>query len=423
MSILNTVMQKYMSKIKIIYLSKNQITPYSGNARSHSAEQIEQIKNSIAEFGICAPIAIHDGVIVYGHARFQAMLDLGYDEFPTVDLSHLSNSQKKAYTIADNQIALNATWDLGLLKSDLDVLSTMDFDISLLGFDDAFLDGLSDSNEEDELSDEEAIPSAIEEPIARLGDIWQLGDHIVGCGDSTDTSFVDQVIAGADWDVCIFDPPYDIESIYVDAMPAHKGDKKLCVFWDYRRFAVACSAAVNAGWNGLFEFVWDNCCSWYVPNRPLARHKSCGVFGDDLNFNFDEAILDDDRNRIPRKVKNTRGFVDYEPIDGKVHLRTVEPIHGASRDMCENQHSNPIKWIQAIFAGIGGEIYLDLFGGSGTTLIACEKLGRKSYTIEVDPIAIDVILRRWQDYTGKDAIHVESNKSYNHIKDDHIKNE
>lgn len=133
-------------KLEIIYLDADQITSYVNNSRTHSLEQIEQVKSSIAEFGMCTPIGVHDGVIVYGHARFQALKELDYKSFPCLDLSHLSESQRKAYVIADNQLGLNAGWNLDKLKLEIETLGELDFDIDLLGFDDDFIDNLFDDD-------------------------------------------------------------------------------------------------------------------------------------------------------------------------------------------------------------------------------------------------------------------------------------
>ena len=135
-----------MNKLEIIYKKENEITPYTNNTRTHSPEQIAQIKASINEFGMCTPIGLHSGTIIYGHARFTALKELGYKEFPTVDLSHLTEAQKKAYIIADNQLALNAGWDMDLLKVEIEGLEEMDFDIDILGFDDDFLESAEGDN-------------------------------------------------------------------------------------------------------------------------------------------------------------------------------------------------------------------------------------------------------------------------------------
>lgn len=147
-----------MKKLEIVYKQKTDIVPYVNNTRTHSSEQIAQIKASINEFGMCTPIGLHNGTIVYGHARFDAMSQLGFSEFPTVDLSHLTETQKKAYIIADNQIALNAGWDNELLKVEIEALEEMDFNVDLLGFDDEFFedsssDDYSDKNKELDLDD------------------------------------------------------------------------------------------------------------------------------------------------------------------------------------------------------------------------------------------------------------------------------
>ena len=161
-------------------------------------------------------------------------------------------------------------------------------------------------------------------------------------------------------------------------------------------------AAIQAGWKPQYEMVWDCVTSWYTPNRPLARHKSVGVFGEDPKWNFDEAIIRDGKQREAKQVWNTRGEYAYTPLDGAVHMRTVEAFpttaeHGG------HAHSKPIAWVEALFNGVGGSVYVDLFGGSGSTLVACEKTGRRALLMELDPRYVDVIVRRWQAFTGKQA--------------------
>jgi len=380
------------------------LIPYANNSRTHSDEQINQVASSIKEFGFTNPVLIDEqGGIVAGHGRILAAKKLGIDKVPCIELNGLTEAQKKAYVIADNQLALNAGWDLGNLKLELESLDELDFNIDLLGFDDDFLSGLI-GEEAEGLTDEDAVPEPPEKPVSELGDIWQLGEHRLMCGDSTSADAVGKLMNGNNWHTCVFDPPYEVESLYADAMPSPSAGSKLCVFWDFKRFGIGASSAVNCGWEGLYEFIWDNVTSWYTPNRPLARHKTCGVFGDDPKFNFDEAIVKDGKERKAKVVSNTRGKSNYKPLDGAVHLSTVFSLNKASMDTGGHQHGKPIAWVEAIFNGVGGVRYLDLFGGSGSTIIACEKTRRECYTMELDTVNVDVIVKRWQDYTGNIAV-------------------
>ena len=380
------------------------LIPYVNNSRTHSDEQVNQVASSIKEFGFTSPVLIDEsGGIIAGHGRVMAAKKLNLEEVPCITLEGLTEAQRKAYIIADNQLPLNAGWDLDKLKLEIDTLTELDFDIDLLGFDDDFLDGLLDGQTDEGLTDEDEVPEPPETPVSVLGDIWQLGNHRLMCGDSTSIDAVEKLMDGNEWHTCVFDPPYEIEELYELAMPPQVEGGKLCVFWDFKRFSVAASAASNAGWTGLYEFIWDNVTSWYTPNRPLARHKSCGIFGDNPKFNFEEAIIKDGKVRTAKVVSNTRGKSNYKPLDGAVHLSTVFSLNKASMDTGGHQHGKPIAWVEAIFNGVGGVRYLDLFGGSGSTIIACEKTRRECYTMELDPLSVDVIVDRWQKYTGKKA--------------------
>ena len=398
-------------------LPSEKLIPYARNSRTHSPEQVAQIAASIKEFGFTNPILIdEENGIIAGHGRLLAAQKLGIEEVPVIVMAGLTDAQKKAYVIADNQLALNAGWDLDMLKLEIESLQEIEFDTELLGFDADFMAGLMEPEQVDGLTDEDAVPESPENPVSALGDIWQLGDHRLMCGDSTSIDAVEKLMNGGNWHTCVFDPPYEIESLYYDAMPTAKAGAKMCVFWDFKRFGLASHAAVQRGWGGLYEFIWDNQTSWFTPNRPLARHKTCGVFGDDPKFNFDEAIIRDGKIRKEKEVKNTRGSMKYKPLDGASHLSTVFSMNKATMDTGGHAHGKPVQWIEAIFNGVGGVRFLDLFGGSGSTIIACEKTRRECYTMELSEANVDVIILRWQDFTGKKAVHVESGMTYEEMR-------
>lgn len=385
--------------------SVDSLIPYARNSRTHSDEQVAQIAASIKEFGFTNPVLVdgNNGVIA-GHGRLLAAQKLGIAEVPVIELAHLSDTQKRAYIIADNKLALNAGWDDDLLRVEFAELADLGFDLELTGFGLDEIEALEPVQITEGLTDEDAVPEAPEAPVTVEGDVWLLGNHRLMCGDSTSIDAVDSLMCGADWDVCVFDPPYEIESLYVDAMPPARTGNKLLVMWDFKRFAVAPAAALSAGWQPQYEFIWDCVQSWYTPNRPLQRHKAIGVFGDDPFFNTETSIIVDGKDRGPaRTVRNTRGSSNYAPLDGAKHIATVEAFPNTQqRD--DHGHGKPVAWIEAIFNGVGGNIYLDLFGGSGSTLIACEKTGRHARLMELDQKYCDVIIKRWQDFTGKQAV-------------------
>lgn len=390
------------------YWPIDRLTEYGNNPRIHEQEMIEKLATAIGEFGFRVPIvAKSDGMIVDGHMRLKAARLLGMEEVPVLPADDMSDEQIRAFRIAVNRMAELADWDLDLLADEIQGLDLDGFDLDLLGFDDDYLSDLLDidllgDGEDPSGEGEEEIPEPQPDPVSVLGDVWLLGPHRVMCGDSTNKSHLDQ-LAPEGWDVCVFDPPYEIEALYEDAMPAHVPGKKLIVMWDFKRFATASYYAIKSGRTPQYEFIWDNVQSWYSPNRPLQRHKALGVFSDDPFFDTKKSIIKDGKDRgSTRQVSNTRGAYEYTPLDGAKHIATVEQFPNTQQSG-EHSHGKPIKWIRAIFAGVGGETYLDMFGGGGATLIACHINGQKCMTMELDPRYVDVIIRRWQNHTGKKA--------------------
>jgi len=263
------------------------------------------------------------------------------------------------------------------------------------------------------LTDDDAVPEAPEQPVTVEGDVWGLGSHKVMCGDSTSIDAVHALTNGCRWDVCLIDPPYELESLYGKSIPDAQPGKKLIVMWDFKRFGIAPCAAISAGWQPQYEFIWDCVQSWYTPNRPLQRHKAAGVFGDDPFFDTEKSIIKDGKDRgKKRTVSNTRGTSEYQPLDGAKHIATVEAFPNTMQKD-EHGHGKPMAWIEAIFNGVGGSIYLDLFGGSGSTLIACEKTNRQCRMMELDPKYVDVIIKRWQQYTGGEAVLESTGETFN----------
>jgi hypothetical protein len=392
------------SKIEMWPLDR--LRPYERNARTHSPEQVAQIAASIQEFGFTNPILVDgsDGILA-GHGRLAAAKDMGLAEVPVIVLDHLSAEQRRAYILADNQLALNAGWDMELLRFELGELGELGFDLSLLGFDDEQLAELAPDVEQlppGEQGDPDEVPEPPVEPITKPGDVWLLGKHRVMCGDATDDGSVALLLHGDQWDLCMFDPPYEIEDLY-DHMPAPQQGRRLVVMWDFKRFARAPAAAVAAGWQPQYEFIWDCVQSWYTPNRPLARHKAAGVFGDNPHFDTDAALITDGKDRgTIRTVANTRGSYTYTPLAGAKHIATVEAFANTAQSS-EHAHGKPVAWVQAILAGLRATTVLDLFGGGGSTIVACERIGSRSLTMELDPRQCDVIVKRWQQLTGKTA--------------------
>ena len=388
-----------MEDLKIVYLSPDELTPYERNARKHGDEDVDAIVESIRVNGFCDPIGIwgENNLIVEGHGRLLAAKKLGLDRVPCIRLDHLTEEQRREYALAHNQTATLSEWDFDLLKNELADLS-FEFDMSAFGFDD--IDGLPDFDGEKEITEDEP-PEVPEEPKAKLGDIYQLGSHRLMCGDSTDIKAINMLLDCTNPDTYFVDPPYEKEELY-EAIPVNDGGR-LFVFSDHKHFQKAVSEATNKQWRGRFELVWDCCQSWYTPNRPLARHKTCYVFGDDEHWNFDKAIISDGKQRTEKIVKNTRGDCHYIPLDGAVHMRTVEAFPNTAQND-ENGYGKPVKWLAAMLNGYGGDNVFDLFGGSGAVMVACEQIGKTCYTMEIDPHYVDVIIARWENLTGEKAV-------------------
>jgi hypothetical protein len=404
------------TKPTIEEIKVDDLIPYATNSRTHSAEQVAQIAAFMLEFGWTNPVLIDTrGTIVAGHGRVMAARKLGMETVPCIRLGHLSPAQVRAYVIADNKLALNAGWDEAMLKAELDILKEDGFDIGLTGFSEEELAELLGVQVIEGITDPDQIPEPPADPVTKPGDVWLLGPHRVMCGDATDAESVHLLLAGQAWDVCVFDPPYEIEDLY-DQMPAPQEGSRLLVMWDFKRFAKAAASAVAAGWEPQYEFIWDCVQSWYTPNRPLARHKAVGVFGDNPHFDTEAALIADGKDRgSTRTVANTRGSYTYTPLDGAKHIATVEAFANTAQSS-EHAHGKPVVWVQAILAGLRASQVLDLFGGGGTTIIACERIGSRAFTMELDPAQCDVIVQRWENLTGQNAVNESTGLTFKETK-------
>jgi DNA modification methylase len=396
---------------QIEMVSIGQLLPYARNARTHDDAQVAQIAASIKEFGFNNPILIADDQsIVAGHGRLAAARKLGLTEVPVVRLSHLSDTQRKAYILADNRLALNAGWDNDLLKLELQELEIDGVDLEMLGFSKEELDGLLNSLEPTEgLTDEDAVPETPEEPITKPGDIWILGKHRLMCGDSTSMDHLATLTAGALVDMWLTDPPYNVAvqgGFHGD--PDRKNGKRIMndqmADDQFRQFLRdSYTAADSVMKPGAVFYIW---------------------FADIETHNFTGALKDAGwalrQMLIWKKSSIVLGRKDYhfkhEPClygwkEGAAHLwasdrkqTTVLEFDRPSRNG-EHPTMKPVALFeyQMLNNTKGGDIVLDSFGGSGTTLIAAEKNGRIAYLMELDPKYCDVIVKRWEEFTGKKA--------------------
>jgi DNA modification methylase len=395
--------------LKIVQKPVDKLIPYVNNSRTHSDEQIAQIASSIKEFGWTNPILV-DGSngIIAGHGRLMAARKLGYTEVPTIELADLTETQKKAYIIADNRLALNAGWDNEMLTIELNDLLADGFALEILGFDPKELDALLEPEVVEGLTDEDAVPDVPEEPKTKLGDIYQLGNHRLMCGDSTSIDAVDKLMPETA-NMIFTDPPYLMDftgGIHADGSKSFnakhgsiKNDKMSDQ--DGNDFLDAINSVIMSKVDGAFYITFYRlgidkyfssmertglkCRSlviWDKGNHTLSNSDYMSMYepmfyGWVNNHKFYGGKNGMDIWRIKRTVKN-----DLHP--------TMKPVELVEKAVLDGSAINGIV--------------LDLFGGSGSTMIACEKQNRHARLMELDPKYCDVIVKRWEDFTGKKAV-------------------
>jgi DNA modification methylase len=380
--------------MELIKKKVSELIPYINNSRTHSEEQITQLVSSIKEFGFTNPILLApDNSIIAGHGRLQAVKRLGHEEVPCIIISGLSKTQIKALIIADNQLALNAGWDLEKLSVEIEGLEADKFDLSLLGFEDSFLKSLK--GEQEGLIDDDEIPETKDNHKSKNDDIWLLEDHKLVCGDSTDKKYYDILLKGKKANMVFTDPPYGLNYEYNSHKDvAGKEYLEFCDKWfplikEYSNFVF-----LTAGWKYNTHWLMkepDDIFYW------ISRNKMSG--GKFSHFRKIEPIF------LWGKTKNKYNldFFDYNSD----RINKLREHHTCPK---------PVKFvIDAISAYDENSIILDVFLGSGTTMIACEKTRKICYGIEKDPKYCDLIIDRWQQFTGKEAIHEQSGKTYNSI--------
>jgi site-specific DNA-methyltransferase (adenine-specific) len=407
--------------MQVEQISIETLIPYVNNARTHSDAQVAQIAASIKEFGFNNPVLIaDDNSIIAGHGRVMAARKLGKDTVPAVRLSHLTEMQRKAYILADNKLALNADWDNSLLAIELADLKDLGFDTDLTGFSADEIAALMPVKLTEGLTDEDEVPEAPVDPVTKLGDVWLLGKHRLMCGDSTSVSDLQKLTDGQLVDMWLTDPPYNV---------AYEGGtkEKLTIKND------------EMGDDQFRQFLRDSYVSADTVMKPGAVFY---IWHADLEgYNFRGAAKDAGwtvrQCLIWKKSSLVMGRQDYhwkhEPClygwkDGAGHLwaadRKQTTILEFDKPTRNGEHPTmkPVALFeyQLLNNTKGGDIVLDSFGGSGTTMIAAEKNGRVSRLMELDPKYCDVIIKRWQNFTGKTATLEETGESFHELSD--IKN-
>ena len=389
------------SKIKIVYSKVSTLLPYARNSRTHSDEQVAQIAASIKEFGFTNPVLIDqsDGIIA-GHGRLLAARKLGMTEVPCLRLGHLSEIQKRAYVIADNKMALNAGWDNELLALELGEIGDLGFDLDLTGFTTDEIAALMPEQIEPGLNDEDEVPEVPEQPVTVLGDVWLLGRHRLMCGDSTSIDAVDKLTEAHAPDMVFTDPPYGISHSGKGIDGADSGNDFGEIMGDQDVIVAIDAFGLCAGqWPEAKMIFWG--ANYYPSALPDGhgwlvwdKQREGDTFsGAELAFINGGVRVDVFRHMWHGMVKAS------EHGQKRVHP-TQKPT--ALAEWCFERYGDP-------------KLVLDLFGGSGSTLIACEKTGRQARLMELDPKYCDVIIKRWQDFTGKTATHADTGESFSVI--------
>ena len=398
--------------LTINYKKTDLLIPYINNARTHSQDQVKQIAGSIKEFGFTNPILLDvDNGVIAGHGRLMAADVLGLDEVPTITLEGLTEAQRKAYVIADNQLALNAGWDLDSLRIEVDRLTELDFDIDLLGFEDDFLSLLLDDTTEG-LADEDAVPNVPESPVTAEGDVWILGNHRLMCGDSTSIDSLEMLCKNDLVDMWLTDPPYNI-GYTGKTKDALKIKNDSMSNDNFRQFLVdSCTAADAVMKKGAVFYIWHadsegynfrgavRDSGWKVRQCLIWKKHSLVIGRQDYHWKHEPCLYGwkEGASHLWAADRKQTTILEFDRPSRSEDHPTMKPV-----ELFEYQILNNTK---------GSDIVLDSFAGSGTTIIACENINRKAMCMELDPKYCDVIIKRWQDYTGKDAILESTGETY-----------
>lgn len=381
------------------------LIPYARNARTHSDEQVGQIAASIREWGWTTPILVdEDGGIIAGHGRTMAAKRLGLREVPVMVASGWSDAKKRAYVLADNKLAINAGWDESMLALELKELGETGFDLDLTGFSLDEITALTPVEVEPGLTDEDAVPEAPEEPTTRLGDVWILGQHRLMCGDSTSIDAVEKLMDGQKADMVFTDPPYgvDYQGINNDSRDGLI-DLLSQVFANYVLIS-------NPG-APVYVFHSDRCADIF--HQVFREH-----------FHFSSMVIWVKPSLV---LSQTDYQSKHEPcmygwVEGEAHKwhadrKQTSVWQFGKEHVVGHTTPKPTKMVAYAIQNSSkqNQTVIDLFGGSGSTLIACEKTARQCRMMELDPKYCDVIIKRWQDYTGKQAVCQENSKTFNEL--------
>lgn len=413
-------------KLKVEYLPIDEIKPYKNNAKIHTPEQIDQIKASIQQFGMNDPIGIwsKENIIVEGHGRLLACQELGYKEIPVIRLDDLTDEQRKAYTLAHNQLTMNTGFDLDILNQELADIS---IDMQEFGFEDINKDDFNIEEDDFEFNEEE-IPEA----KAKRGEIYKLGEHILMCGDSTARQDVEKLLNGKIADLVVTDPPYNVaisnsqgmtienddmsdenfrkflNSAFENMSDSLKEGGAFYVWYASREHINFESALLNNNLTVRQQLIWVKNSLVLGRQDYQWRHEPCLYGWKDGEGHY--FIYDRTQSTVMEQKEidiDKLSPEESKELLKKIYSEIPSTIIKENKPQKNNLHPTmkPIELIGRLIHNSSekGQIVLDLFGGSGSTLIACEQLGRKCYMMEYDPIYVDAIIQRYEEFTGKKA--------------------
>jgi len=442
------------------YWPIDQLKPYERNPRTHTPEQIRKIAASLLEYGWTNPILVDSDLgIIAGHGRLLAARELGISFVPAIELSHLTEAQKRAYVIADNRLALDAGWDEELLAEEMQALDDLDFNLELTGFD---LDELGSLIEE-ETTEEAQAPEPPEDPVSQAGDLWILGDHRLLCDDSGNPGAVDRLLSGATIHLVNTDPPYNVKveprsnnaiAAGLSSFPATQGTSEATDDQETpargrttaRRKGKARAAGkmrpkdrplandfvTPEAFDELLQSWFGNLARVLEPGRAFyiwGGYANCANYPPVLKSNglyFSQAVIwVKEHPVLTRKdFMGNHEWCFYGWKEGAAHkfygpsnavdVWSVKKVNPQSMvHLTEKPVELAVRAIQ--YSSKPGEHVLDLFGGSGSTLIAAERTSRRGFLIELDPAYCDVIIQRWQTETGQQATLEASGVSYDDV--------
>ena len=407
--------------MKIEKVKTDVLIPYVRNARTHSDEQVAQICGSIKEFGFTNPVLIDsDKVIIAGHGRVMAAQRMGLSEVPCITLDYLTEAQKKAYIIADNQLALNAGWNEELLALEIEELNDLDFNLDLLGFDDP----LKFLPDKEGYTDEDEVPDVPDNPVTKEGDLWVLGNHKLICGDSTSIDVVGALMNGDKADLLFTDPPYGMSygggrargsSKKGDRVKAHGmilgDDKRGEDLEEMLQGSLFCALAnMKKGASSYICLNYKNYAIFHKKIEELQLGVSACIVWDKKSIGLGNA------NYRPQHE-----FIFYSKGNHWQGGKSESDVWYMSRgNTTEYKHptQKPVELIKRAIDNSSKmeDVVLDVFAGSGSTLLACEKTMRSNRAVELDPKYCDVIIERWQNYTQEKAILESNGKTFEELK-------